>query len=115
MPELPDVEAFKRVLAKNALDKTIKTVAVSDRRILGELAAAAFVNRLQGAKLVAARRHGKHLLASIDRGGWPLLFTPKRGSSYANLNERQSNRIDLSQGTTDKKRAPVAAAQGCTS
>ena len=40
MPELPDVEAFKRVLAKNALDKTIKTVAVSDRRICSSLRSA---------------------------------------------------------------------------
>ncbi len=69
MPELPDVETFKRVLEKNGLRKTIGNVVVSDRRILGKLAAATFIGRLQGTKLVAARRHGKHLLASIDRDG----------------------------------------------
>src|SRR3974377_171504 len=73
MPELPDVEGFKRVLAKNALRKTIDRVNVSDARILGKLSARTFASRLQGAKLVAARRHGKHLMANIDRGGWLTL------------------------------------------
>jgi len=69
MPELPDVEGFKRVLAKNALGKTIDQVVVSDARILGQLSARTFASRLRGAKLVAPRRHGKHLMANIDRGG----------------------------------------------
>jgi formamidopyrimidine-DNA glycosylase len=68
MPELPDVETFKRVLEKNALRKTIGNVVVSDRRILGKLAAATFIGRLQGAKLVAARR--TYWRASIAAVGW---------------------------------------------
>ncbi len=88
MPELPDVEVFKRVLARSALRKPIERVVVNDKRILGKLTVATFVSRLQGAKLVAARRYGKHLLASIDRGGWLTLhfgmtgalnFVPKPG------------------------------------
>lgn len=67
---MPDVETFKRVLARSALRKTIERVVVNDKRILGELAAQTFISRLQGASFVAARRYGKHLLASIDRGGW---------------------------------------------
>jgi len=82
MPELPDVETFKRVLEKNGLRKTIGNVVVSDRRILGKLAAATFIGRLQGAKLVAARRHGKHLLASIDRGGWLALHFGMTGALH---------------------------------
>jgi len=68
MPELPDVEGFKRVLAGNALRKTIERVEVSDARILGKLSARTFASRLRGARLVAAHRHGKHLMARIDRG-----------------------------------------------
>lgn len=88
MPELPDVEVFKRVLARSALRKTIERVVVNDKRILGKIAARTFISHLQGAKLVAARRYGKHLLASIDRGGWLTLhfgmtgalnFVPKAG------------------------------------
>jgi len=82
MPELPDVELFKRVLTKSALRKTIERVVVNDKRILGNLAARTFVSRLQGAKLVAARRYGKHLLASIDRGGWLTLHFGMTGALH---------------------------------
>jgi formamidopyrimidine-DNA glycosylase len=80
MPELPDVEGFKRVLTRNALRKTISKVVVSDARILGKLPARALVSRLEGAKLVAARRHGKHLMANLDRGGWLTLHFGMTGA-----------------------------------
>ena len=82
MPELPDVEVFKGVLAKNALRKIIARVVVNDKRILGKLAAPTFVNRLQGAKLLAARRYGKHLWARIDRGGWLSLHFGMTGALH---------------------------------
>jgi formamidopyrimidine-DNA glycosylase len=80
MPELPDVEGFKRVLAKNALRKTIDRVVVSDARILGKLSAGTFASRLRGAKLVSARRHGKHLMANVDRDGWLTLHFGMTGA-----------------------------------
>ena len=82
MPELPDVETFKRVLASNALGKTIARVVVADRRIVGKLAAQTFISRLQGARLVAARRYGKHLMARIDRGGWLILHFGMTGALH---------------------------------
>lgn len=82
MPELPDVEGFKRVLAKNGLGKTIDQVVVSDARILGALSARSFISRLRGAKLIAALRHGKHLLAHIDRGGWLTLHFGMTGGLH---------------------------------
>lgn len=80
MPELPDVEGFKRVLARNALRKTIARVVVRDARILGKLSARTFASRLQDARLVAARRHGKHLMAHIDHGGWLTLHFGMTGA-----------------------------------
>ena len=52
MPELPDVEGFKRVLAKNAPRETIARVVVSDARILDKLSARTFAARLQNANKV---------------------------------------------------------------
>lgn len=69
MPELPDVEGFKRVLARRALRKRIDQVVVSDARILGKLSPGTFRTRLRGGRLVEVRRHGKHLLARLDHGG----------------------------------------------
>ena len=125
MPELPDVEVFKQVLVRSALRKTIERVAVNDRRILGRVAAPAFIRRLQGAKLVAAQRYGKHLLASIDRGAWltlhfgmtgALSFFPKAGQeppftrvrldfagdgSLAYTNKRMIGRVGLIENVGD--------------
>jgi len=82
MPELPDVETFKRLLATHALRKTIERVVVNDKRILGKLGVQMFVNRLHGARLVTTRRHGKHLLANIDRGGWLTLHFGMTGGLH---------------------------------
>lgn len=82
MPELPDVECFKRVLARSALRKTIDGVVVSDARILGKLKARTLATRLRGARLVAARRHGKHLMARVDRGGWLTLHFGMTGGLH---------------------------------
>ena len=67
MPELPDVEGFKRVLARLALRKRIAQVVVSDTRILGKLPARTFGSRLRGARLIEVRWPGKHLM------GWMCL------------------------------------------
>ncbi len=80
MPELPDVEGFRRVLARNALGKTIAEVAVSDARILGKLPVRTFAARLRGARLVEVRRHGKHLMVKLDQGGWLTLHFGMTGA-----------------------------------
>jgi formamidopyrimidine-DNA glycosylase len=70
MPELPDVELYRRTLEAHAQHQKILRVAVSDARILGDLAERDFVARLEGNRLESARRHGKHLLAQLGRDGW---------------------------------------------
>ncbi len=80
MPELPDVEGFKRVLTRRGLRKVIERAVVSDARILGKLPVGTLASRLRGAKLVAARRHGKHLVSQIDRGGWLTLHFGMTGA-----------------------------------
>jgi formamidopyrimidine-DNA glycosylase len=70
MPELPDVELYRRRLDAHALQRRIDDIAVSDARILGDLRKAQFVERLQGNRLERSRRHGKHLLVQLGRDGW---------------------------------------------
>ncbi|HEX5794351.1 MAG TPA: DNA-formamidopyrimidine glycosylase family protein, partial [Geminicoccaceae bacterium] len=65
MPELPDVELFKRYLESHALRRTIRAVQVNDARILSALPAVRFAAMLKGNRLEAARRHGKHLLVRL--------------------------------------------------
>jgi formamidopyrimidine-DNA glycosylase len=73
MPELPDVELFKRDLDRHALHQTIRAVEVGDARILGDLPVARFARTLERNQLEASRRHGKHLLVRLAQDGWLTL------------------------------------------
>lgn len=63
MPELPEVEMYKRYFARHALHQRIAAVRVLDGRILGRTRKAAFVHGLTGRSFLSVRRHGKHLFA----------------------------------------------------
>lgn len=70
MPELPDVELYKRRLDQHGLKRRIAKVTVSDERILRGLPAARLRKALEGQRFETSLRHGKHLLARLDRNGW---------------------------------------------
>jgi formamidopyrimidine-DNA glycosylase len=70
VPELPDVELFKRQLDSTSLHQTIASVTVNDRRILADISPIQLTARLKGNEFQSSRRHGKHLLVALDEGGW---------------------------------------------
>jgi formamidopyrimidine-DNA glycosylase len=80
MPELPDVELYKRHLDATCLGRTIRQVAVGDARILAEVSATELAHRLEGARINASRRHGKHLLVDLGPPGWLTLHFGMTGS-----------------------------------
>lgn len=80
MPELPDVELYKRHLDATCLGRTIRGVTVGDARILAEVSAAELAPRLEGARMTASRRHGKHLLVDVGPPGWLTLHFGMNGS-----------------------------------
>jgi formamidopyrimidine-DNA glycosylase len=80
MPELPDVELYKRHLDMTCLGRTIRQVVVGDARILGGISAAELARRLEGARITASRRHGKHLLVGLGQPGWLTLHFGMNGS-----------------------------------
>ena len=72
MPELAEVEAYRR-LAANALGRRVAEVVAPDAWYLrGGLTAAVLAGALEGRKLIDARRVGKLLLLDTDGGG-PVL------------------------------------------
>ena len=79
MPELPDVEGFKQHLDATCRGRTIRTVAVADDRVLDGISAAALARRLEGSKIGASRRHGKHLFVEIGSVGWLALHFGMNG------------------------------------
>ncbi|MGH9869582.1 MAG: Fpg/Nei family DNA glycosylase [Candidatus Polarisedimenticolia bacterium] len=72
MPELPEVEMYRRFLAKHGLGRRLESLSIGDRRPLRGTPASAF-RPLVGRRFVATRRHGKYLFAEASGAGW-LLF-----------------------------------------
>ena len=69
MPELPEVEAYRRLAEATAVGRRITAVHAPDAWFLkAGLTAAEVEAALQGTRLVAARRRGKLLLLDTDRG-----------------------------------------------
>lgn len=68
MPELPEIEAYRR-LGERALDRTIGRVEVRDARFARGAAGPAAIRRaLSGRRFTAARRRGKLLVLDLDAG-----------------------------------------------
>lgn len=70
MPELPDVEVFRRRLDDHALHRRIEYLRISAPELLEEISARRLRQRLEGETLRRTRRHGKHLFAASSGGGW---------------------------------------------
>jgi formamidopyrimidine-DNA glycosylase len=66
MPELPDVEIFKRVLDECALGREVARVVVADPGSLEGATAATLQRQLKGRRLSSSRRHGKILFAAFE-------------------------------------------------
>jgi len=83
MPELPEVEAARRVVHKVAAGRRIVEAHVADDPIVFEgVAPARFRRALVGRRVKAVRRHGKHLWLELDRRPWPCLHFGMTGGIH---------------------------------
>lgn len=73
MPELPDVETFRRYLNRTSMHKMIEDTRITSRRILGKTPANKLKNALRGFAFCKSRRYGKYLFAETD-GKYTLLM-----------------------------------------
>jgi formamidopyrimidine-DNA glycosylase len=80
MPELPDVEHYKRYLDATALHQRIRRVHVLAPTLLHGLSPQALGRRLHGRGLERTHRHGKYLFARADSQGWLVLHFGMTGS-----------------------------------
>ncbi|MGD8605110.1 MAG: DNA-formamidopyrimidine glycosylase family protein [Anaerolineales bacterium] len=70
MPELPDVDVYRRYLNATALHQNIQKVEIESARLIEGQSMSDFANRLKGHAMVETSRHGKYLFARLDGGGW---------------------------------------------
>jgi len=73
MPELPDVEVFRRYLGSTALHQTIDEVGVRSKRLLKGLSERTLRSHLKGRSIQQTDRHGKYLLAGVKANEWLVL------------------------------------------
>ncbi|MEJ2010879.1 MAG: DNA-formamidopyrimidine glycosylase family protein [Anaerolineales bacterium] len=80
MPELPDVEVFRRYVDATALHKTIHDVDIQAERILEGSSSRSFTRALKGKAFESSRRHGKYLCLELTNGRWLVLHFGMTGS-----------------------------------
>ncbi|HEX5497526.1 MAG TPA: DNA-formamidopyrimidine glycosylase family protein [Mycobacteriales bacterium] len=81
MPELPDVEGFRRDLAGRLPGRRVRHVDVRDAGILRNTTAGALGDRLTGHRFGDPRRHGKWLILPTD-GPTLLVHSGMTGHPY---------------------------------
>jgi formamidopyrimidine-DNA glycosylase len=92
MPELPDVEIFKRYLDSTSLHQRIDDVDVRNAYILKNVTAPKLARGLKGRRFECSRRHGKHLFVRADHDVWLRLHFGMTGSLEYFKNDRQAPR-----------------------
>jgi len=80
MPELPEVETFKRYLDRTSLHQWITGVDVRDAYVLKGVSARELARQLEGHCFESSRRHGKHLFVCADVDLWLRLHFGMTGS-----------------------------------
>ena len=82
MPELPELEVFKRYVDTTCLHQNIEMIEVKNGKVLGRVSADRLKCGLEGRKFESTRRHGKHLFVELGDGPWLLLHFGKEGQLY---------------------------------
>jgi formamidopyrimidine-DNA glycosylase len=80
MPELPEVETFKRYLDGTSLHQRITGVDVRSAYVLKGVSARELARRLKGRRFESSCRHGKHLFVRADHHLWLRLHFGMTGS-----------------------------------
>ena len=73
MPELPDVETWKRYVDATSLHRRIRRVEVDAPRMLKGVSGGQVAEALKGTSFESTQRHGKHLFVELSSGGWLML------------------------------------------
>jgi formamidopyrimidine-DNA glycosylase len=90
MPELPDVEVFKRYFDATSLHQRIDDVEVRSAYVLKGVSGRELARRLKGGRFESTRRHGKHLFVRADGDFWLRLHFGMTGSLHYFKHQEQA-------------------------
>jgi len=88
MPELPEVELFKRYLDSTSLKQKIMDIKVIDNRIL-DVDESIFINSIKEKKFESSMRHGKYLLINLNPKYLMMHFGMTGDLEYYNKKEEE--------------------------
>ncbi len=102
MPELPDVEIFRRYAQATSLRRRIDDVFLRENVVDG-VHPQSIRDGLRGAQLTKTRRHGKHLFLGASTGDWLRLHFGMTGHleafSTGGMPEHTELRLDFADGS----------------
>jgi formamidopyrimidine-DNA glycosylase len=105
MPELPEVETFKRYLDSTSLHQRITGVAVRDAYVLKRVSPRELARRLKGRRFENSRRHGKHLFVRAGDELWLRLHFGMTGwLQYLKRDEETPNTARVLFGFANNRR-----------
>jgi formamidopyrimidine-DNA glycosylase len=73
MPELPDVEIFRRTVAGSSLHRRVVRVRVLDEYVVRGRGGRSLGAKLRGASLESTARHGKQLFVTLSSGSFLVM------------------------------------------
>jgi formamidopyrimidine-DNA glycosylase len=98
MPELPDVEVFKRYIDSTSLNKAVTEVETVDPKVLVNTGPGELAEAVKGRTLQASHRQGKHLFVKLGHNCWLALHfrmtSFPRYCKLENLDKDRESRYD---------------------
>jgi formamidopyrimidine-DNA glycosylase len=94
MPELPEVEITRRMLAPHLVGRRIEQVLTAQRSYFFLTPPATLQNNLVGRDVTALDRHGKYLLARLDDRSTLLLHLGMTGQLFTVKKNKDTHALD---------------------
>ncbi len=88
MPELPDVEIYKRYMDSTSLKKKIRDVHVETSKVLSGISKRSLTRKLKGKKFLSTSRRGKYLFAELGKGEFAVFHFGMTGEFRYYKNEK---------------------------
>jgi formamidopyrimidine-DNA glycosylase len=70
MPELPEVETFRRYIERTSLRRPVVKMEVRNDVVVRGADLRALTRAVEGSEFLSVRRHGKRLFLELSGGGW---------------------------------------------
>lgn len=92
MPELPDVETFKKYIDSTSLNKKISKIKIKNSKILENISKKNLTNKLENTKFISTDRHGKYLFIENNKHLWLVIHFGMTGDAkyFKNIDSQPS-------------------------